>query len=197
MSRRGRRRSQDAEIYDNAKSKWHWAFRPHATWSYIVRSSSLAVLLSERKVELVSKWLDQMLLQYPAVNKKDQFQNPVGYRLKEGLSLLFDSLISPDDVDGVRQALERIVKIGAVQNFSAAQAVAFVFALKTIIRKQFAAEIMSRLDEIIAIENRTDAMALLAFDLYVQCREQIYELKTKEISRMNFLSERMQSNENK
>lgn len=71
-----------------------------------------------------------------------------------------------------------------------------MFALKKIIRMQFTAEIMSCLDEIIVIENRIDDMALLAFDLYVQCREQIYELKTKEISRMNFLSERMQSNEN-
>jgi hypothetical protein len=160
-----------------------------------VRSSSLAVLLSESKVELVSKWLDQMLLQYPAVNKKDQFQNPVGHRLEEGLSILLDSLVQPDDGNAKREALENIVRIGAVQNFPAAQAVAFVFALKKIIRMQFTAEIMSCLNEIIAIENRIDDMALLAFDLYVQCREQIYELKTKEISRMNFLSGRMQSNE--
>jgi hypothetical protein len=162
-----------------------------------VRSSSLAVLLSERKVELVSKWLDQMLLQYPVVNKPDQFQNPVRYRLKDGLSILLDNLIQPDDANAKREALEKIVKIGAVQNFPASQAVAFVFALKTIIRQQFTAEIASRLDEIIDIENRIDVTALLAFDLYVQCRAQIYELKIEENKRLNFLSEKMRTNENK
>jgi hypothetical protein len=163
----------------------------------MVSSSSLADLLSESKDDLISKWFDQILVQYPAINKQDQFQNPVGYRLKSGLSILFDSLVLPGNVDGARQALENIVRIGAIQNFPAAQAVAFVFTFKTIIRKQFTAEIGSRLDEIIAIENGIDAMALRAFDLYVTCREQIYELKIEENKRMNFLSEKMRTHENR
>ncbi len=157
-----------------------------------MRSSSPAALLSENRIGLVSKWLDQALLQYPAVSRRDQFQNPVGHRLSEGLSILFDSLILSDNANDAQQALESIISIGAVQDFSAAQAVAFVFALKPIIRTQFAAEIASRPDEFFVIDNRIDAMALLAFDLFVKCRVRIDELKIKENRRMNFLSERMQ-----
>jgi hypothetical protein len=155
-----------------------------------VRHSSLTALLSERKSGLVSKWLDQMLLTYPESSanylsgQQDQFRNPVGYRLKEGLSILFDSLAQPEKADAAKRALESIIKLRAVQDVSAGQAVAFIFLLKRILRVEFGSEIARFPDEFAALDLRIDELALLAFDLFVKCREQIYEIKMNESKRM-------------
>ena len=53
------------------------------------------------------------------------------------------------------------------EDFTAAQAVAFVFLLKRILRDP-------------ARDERIDALALRAFDLYMQCREKIWEIKAKQ-----------------
>jgi hypothetical protein len=155
-----------------------------------VRHSSLTTLISERKSELVSKWLDQMLLTYPESSanylsgQQDQFRNPVGHRLKEGLSVLFDSLTQPEKADTAKSALENIIKLRAVQDISAGQAVAFIFLLKRILRAEFDSEIARFPDELAALDLRIDELALLAFDLFVKCREQIYEIKINESKRM-------------
>jgi hypothetical protein len=141
----------------------------------------MATTLIEHKAEILAKWLDQALLQYPAMTQPGQFQNPIGYRLKESLSVLLDGLMNPEGVIGAQEALEGIMRIGAVQDSSASRAVVFVFALKQIIRTRFGDEIAMTFD------NRIDVLALQAFDLFVKCREQLYELKINESRRMNFL----------
>jgi hypothetical protein len=156
----------------------------------LVKGPSLEILLSERKSGLVSKWLDQMLLTYPESSanylsgQQDQFRNPVGYRLKEGLSILFDSLAKPERADAAKTALESIIKLRAVQDISAGQAVAFIFLLKRTLRVEFDSEIARFPDEFAALDLRFDELALLAFDLFVKCREQIYEIKMNECKRM-------------
>ena len=44
----------------------------------------------------------------------------------------------------------------------------------------------SEFDELTAFENRIDHLSLLAFDLYVGCREKIYEIKANEVKRKYF-----------
>jgi hypothetical protein len=41
------------------------------------------------------------------------------------------------------------------------------------------------------VEGRIDQMALLAFDLFMRCRERIYEIKENEAKRRTALLERM------
>jgi hypothetical protein len=161
----------------------------------------LGIALSERKSELASKWLDQMLLMYPKssasflLSQQDQFQNPVGYRLKEGLAILFDWLIQPEEAVAAQPVLERLIKIQAVQDISSSRAVAFVFLLKRILRAELAEYAVYSPDEFASIDFRIDEMALLAFDLFMKCREQIYEIKANESKRMAFLMRRMEANE--
>jgi hypothetical protein len=155
-----------------------------------VKYSSLAILLSENRSVLISKWLSQMLLTYPESSanflsdQQDQFRNPVGCRLKEGLSILFDSLAQPEKADAAKRALESILKLRAVQDISAGRAVAFIFLLKQILRAEFNSEIARFPDEFASFDLRIDELSLLAFDLFVKCREQIYEIKMNESRRM-------------
>jgi hypothetical protein len=66
------------------------------------------------------------------------------------------------------------VRIRAVQNFTPSQAIGFVFDLKGLIRAMAPADRQAS-KEMVVIESRIDALALLAFDLYMSCREKIYE----------------------
>jgi hypothetical protein len=160
-------------------------------------SPSLAALLLENKAGLVAKWLEKTLRIYPESStnylsrQQDQFQNPVGFRLKEGLAVLFDGLVQPEKKAAAHNALEDILRIRAVQDVSASQAVAFVFMLKQIIRDEFPAVFRSP-DECADLELQIDELALAAFDLFMKCREQLYEIKVNEHKRMNFVDKRIQ-----
>jgi hypothetical protein len=157
----------------------------------------LAALLSGSKAGLVGKWLEETLRVYPEssvnylLHRQDQFQNPIGYKLKEGLSILFDGLVLPENRAAVSSALENILRIRAVQDIYASQAVAFVFMFKKIIGEKFPAAAARFPNEHAALELRIDGLALAAFDFYVKCREQIYEIKANERKRVDFVAQRM------
>ena len=156
----------------------------------------LSELLQVHRSAIVGKWIERLLETYPEstrkifLQEKDPFQNPVGHNLKEGLSSLFDGLAQSVDMASLSPVVDAIVRIRAVQDFSAGQALAFPFLLKQIIRKELAADTQQYSIEISALETRIDELALLAFDLFVKCREQVHELKVNEIKRRSFMLER-------
>jgi len=162
---------------------------------------SLSALLEEHKGTLVAKWLQEMLQTYPEPSvgflsqQKDPFRNPVGHTLKEGLPILFDGIVRPTVASEMQPVLDRIIRIRAVQDTSASTAVAFVFLIKRIIKAEFPTEFTRLADEFAALESRIDELALLAFDLFMKCRDQILQLKENESRRMSFLIERIQLRE--
>ena len=123
------------------------------------------------------------------LREKDPFRNPVGQAFKEGIPLLVDELLGDMNPDRVAHALEGIVRIRAVQNFSASEAVGFVFLFKKILREEFPGDLELRLE----LENRIDDMALAAFDLFMRCREQVYEVQVSEARRKVGLLEKIYS----
>src|SRR3990172_3811632 len=98
--------------------------------------------LAARKDAIVRAWLARTLETYPErtsrllAQEKDPFRNPVGHALKEALPALFDELLGAVDAGRLATLLDGIVRIQAVQDFTAGQAVAFVFALKKVIREE-------------------------------------------------------------
>ena len=65
------------------------------------------------------------------------------------------------------------------------EAVAFVFELKKVIRGELVSqragdEITCEISE---LERKIDEIALLAFQTYVQCREDLFEIRTRELKR--------------
>ncbi len=154
--------------------------------------------LADHRSGIVKEWFELLLQTYPESTtrflsqEKDPFHNPVGHTLKEGLSNLFDGLMQSKDVTSLTPVLDGIVRIRAVQDFTAGQALAFPFLLKRVIRAEIAADIRRYSQELAALEVRIDELALLAFDLFMKCREQIYESKVKEIKRRSYIMERVQ-----
>ncbi len=151
--------------------------------------------LTEHKSAIQKKWFEAVAATYPSETssflkkQKAQFTNPVGYTLAEGLEHLFDALLKGMLPEDVKFFLDSIVRIRAIQEFSASEAVSFIFSLKTVIRQELGAEILKQegiAGELSTFESAIDDLALFAFDLYMKCREKIYELKANEARSMTF-----------
>jgi hypothetical protein len=167
----------------------------------ITESMSLSKALADHRGDIVRRWFERVLETYPESTtgflskEKDPFRNPVGHTLQKGLSDLFDGLTQRTDVQVLAPVVDDIVKVRAVQDLTAGQALAFPFLLKRILREEFAAGIPKHSEELAALEARIDQLALLAFDLFVQCRERICEIKVNEIKRRAFILERARRKE--
>jgi len=148
-------------------------------------------LLKERRKEILDRWWSGILDTYPQDGarflrtKKNRFSNPVGHTLSHEIEKLFDALIGEADMETVAAALREINNIRAVQDFTPSRAVAFVFFLKTAIRKELA-EDLKRGDlsaELLSMESQIDGLALMAFDSYMSCRERLFTARCNDIRR--------------
>ncbi|MFH1057303.1 MAG: RsbRD N-terminal domain-containing protein [Pseudomonadota bacterium] len=156
---------------------------------------SLVEMLQANRSGLIKKWIDEALGVYPSESasflrgRKDPFQNPVGNSLSEALEELFDQLLAGLERDKAASLLDRCVRIRAVQDIPAGAAVGFIFSLKHFMREALAKEIKQDpklLVDLFVIENQVDALALIAFDVYMKCREQIYSIKAEEVKRLYY-----------
>jgi hypothetical protein len=149
----------------------------------------LKTLLAKHKPAIVSRWVDSIVETYPSEtakflkSKKDQYHNPVGHTIVAETDNLFDQVVEGIDRDKVTPFLDRIIRIRAIQDFTPSQALSFVFSLKYIIRQVVGQDIDTEaLDqELVDLEASIDFMGLVAFDVYMGCREQIYEIRVKEM----------------
>ena len=148
----------------------------------------LEKLLQENKSAIVDRWLDLILETYPADTRrflkrqKDPFANPVGTTISKEIDALYMAFLQGIDSERISPILDRIIRIRAIQEFTPSQAVAFVFLLKNAVRENLGTEIRdNRLSEaLLVMESRVDEMALLAFDVFMKCREKIFEIRANE-----------------
>lgn len=120
--------------------------------------------------------------------EKDRFSNPVGFSISSGVEALFDMALAAElDEKALVTALDSVIRIRSVQEFTPSQAVGFILALKNVIRDHavirdhLAGEIEEKglLDELFRLEDRIDEMALLAFEVYMKCREDLFRIKAR------------------
>ncbi|HMK36978.1 MAG TPA: RsbRD N-terminal domain-containing protein [Desulfomonilaceae bacterium] len=148
-------------------------------------------ILAREKEAILKRWLDLILSTYPhetkkfLVRKADRFANPVGSSIESGIAEIYDWLLKEDDgqTPPFIASLDKIVRIRAVQSFSPAAAVGFVFLLKHAVREVVAKEIQSGLhfEQLLTFESKIDKLSLLAFSIYMQCRETIFDIRATEI----------------
>ncbi len=152
-------------------------------------------ILAEKRPTILEKWLDLILATYPAdaarffKEQKNQFANPVGSTIAEEVKNLFDEVVQGTNPDQVSQFLENIVRIRAIQDFTPSQALRFLFSLKSVIRAELAPDVRKYqlFDELLTIESRIDELALLSFDIFLKCREKIYEIRTTDLRNKTYL----------
>ena len=91
-------------------------------------------------------------------------------------------------MEELRSPLFEIVKIRSVQGFTPSQAISFVYLLKETFREVLAERPadFGSWEELLEIEDRVDRLACFSFDLFMESREKIYELRVDEIKRTGF-----------
>lgn len=160
----------------------------HGRRSGSIRRMGLEKVLAKKRNAIVADWFDMVAKTYAPdtaqflKRNKDPFTNPVGGYLTKGLAGLFDQLLTGLNREVVRPLLDPIVRVRAIQNFTPSQATAFVLVIKKIVRTHLRTEIAAGrvMDDLLEFEARVDALSLFAFDIYMECREKIYELKANE-----------------
>ena len=164
------------------------------TLSAIRAGTVLYSLLLPKKDAMAARWIEIVHGTYPfdtigfLRTRKDRFANPVGYRTEEAARALMEVLFSDQpDEDALRSAVDEIIRVRAVQDFSPETAVGVIFALKDIVRQVVdesgqTAEVTPAL---LRLESRIDAVALMAFGAYARFRETLHMMKVDEFKRLN------------
>ena len=161
---------------------------------------SLYSLLSQHRKTIIKKWFNGVVDTYApetaGLLKKEsnQFANPVGHTILHGIEAVYDEFLHPREPEKLAPHLDRIIRIRAVQDFSPAQAISFVFLLKQIVREELKQDLHENRissSELAAFDARVDELALLAFNIYAQCRERLFEVRLNEYkNRTNRLLQR-------
>lgn len=132
---------------------------------------------------LLKKWFQATIDTYPPQSARilgkdaDRFDNPVGSVTRETLEAVLHLLASDYTGDTLEKALDPVIRIRAVQAFSPAEAVGFIFHLKkigeTVMDEPHARE----------FDRMVDQVVLAGFNRFMKCREDIFLLKATESKR--------------
>ncbi len=146
-------------------------------------------LLEKKKPTILNEWLTAILDTYPddtatfLKDEKDVFANPVGHTIAANAANILEGLIRGEDANAQSVHIERIIRIRAVQHFTAVQAVSFINSLKTVIIDQLKSDISRHglWDEWEELQATVDNLTLLASNIYAKMQERIEHIRMKEI----------------
>ncbi|MDD5757860.1 MAG: RsbRD N-terminal domain-containing protein [Desulfobulbaceae bacterium] len=148
--------------------------------------------LAEKKPKIVQLWIESVMASYSAdgasffMKQKDRFANPLGFAAKSGLTAVFDQLTGDRTTQEMPPELMQFIKLRSVQNFLPSAAVGFIYQLKTIMMAQLGEAILLEAgSEWFAFEAKIDALSLKLFDLYMEDRELLAQVKVNEYRRKN------------
>ena len=158
----------------------------------------LIEVMAAKRGAVLDRWFQAVLATYPAETARflaggaDPFANPVGHTVREGLGRLYDRFSTDAPDSELSSAVDGIVRIRAVQEFSPSAAVGFVYTLKGILREELTGSGVDPAGQA-TLEDGVDRLALTAFDVYMQCREKIFEIRVREIKESQLLAARFGS----
>jgi hypothetical protein len=152
---------------------------------------SLASLIRERRERIAEGWIEEILAVYSPdasaifSRQTDPFANPLGHSVREGANGLLEALLNGTDPMEVRLHLRKLVKIRAVQDLTPSEALSFVFSLKDVLRKEIpqASTDPQYHAAMLEMDSKIDEVALAAFELFVEARDEVSRLRISEVKR--------------
>ncbi len=152
-------------------------------------------ILTEQKGSIVEKWIQKIHETYPPETanffrkERNKFANPVGSTIQEAAGPIVEELLEPRDSEVFYKHLDSLIRVRAVQDFTAYAALSIFFALKGAIRDIIGKQVRREGLEwaLLEFESRVDRMALLAFDIFMQCREKVWEIKRDDLLKRPFV----------
>ncbi|SFM74620.1 RsbRD N-terminal domain-containing protein [Thermodesulforhabdus norvegica] len=150
--------------------------------------------LAKNRERIVREWFEHILQTYPEEtarfvrSEKNPFLNPVGSAIKEGVEGIIDWMIDEKSRDDeLLSFLDRIIRVRAVQGFKPSEAVGFIPSFKLVIRSVSEKSRPSLSEKSIRdIDEVVDSIMLKSFDIYMACRETLYELRVQEVKNRTF-----------
>ncbi len=147
----------------------------------------LAEGFRNHKEKIVDKWVEYTLSTYTSSkffkSEHDKFANPVGANVREALTTLFNLISKDEDSKTYKEPLDQLISIRSVQQFTPSQALAPLNAVKHITRDVFKKdrERSHLAEELYDFEFNVDLAVLAGFDIYMEYRERLYQIRVDEI----------------
>lgn len=144
--------------------------------------------LESNKRIVLEKWYNSVIDTYPIDSSKlflgikDKFANPVGHSFEKVLPEIYDNILNSGKPAVIKESLEEIIRLRAVQNFSPGNAIGFLFLLKNIVRELIANEDDFEIgfNELLKFESSIDVTVSYSFDIYMNMKEKLFEIKANE-----------------
>lgn len=154
----------------------------------------LAAVLEKARPALAARWAEAADAVYPFAaagflrSRRDPFANPVGQRSRELSETLLDAVIGvPHDGKALRAALEEFVRVRAMQDMPPETSLQVMFAYKDIIRVYLKEHAITpdepMREDLRAMDERCDTLALLAFGGYTRARETFHNARIEDVRR--------------
>lgn len=146
---------------------------------------SLYTHLKNKKNQILNLWLQRLCESYPEQGakffrqKKSEFSNPVGHNFRVGLENIYDELLRDKATENLRQYVDDIVRIRAVQGIPPSEAACYPLELLPIIRSVLSKELKSPelTEELFYFQEKLNDLTSLSLDIYVECREYLWSKK--------------------
>lgn len=152
--------------------------------------AEFSTILNKKEPQILSRWQAAALSPYENAlhlsgqKPKGRFADPISYLMMNNTREIWKWLIKAENDPDIVKPLEEICRMKAVQEPRPSKALSFIFDLKQIIREELEHEHGDWESGLRDIDRRIDETALLAFDIYSECRARIYEIKVNETKRM-------------
>lgn len=146
--------------------------------------SELLAHLTSRRERIAAAWVKRMLATLPNAGEgliatsKDPMKNPMGVTFRSGADRVTEALFMGASREELEHRIDDLIHLRAVQGLLPSQALAFIPELKDVIRDEVG-DLVFPGNEHRELDQAIDELLYLSFDIYVRCREQIYELRAR------------------
>jgi len=159
------------------------------------QEEKLRAILHEKKGAVVEKWVKVIHNTYPPEtaqflnSQKNRFANPIGASISDSVWPLYDQLTGDPDPETTKKHLDVLIRVRAVQDFTPAGALNIMFELKKIIRQEVLKDVLEHdlLERFLEFESKIDRFALLAFDVFMECREKVWQIKRNDLLKRPYI----------
>ena len=144
-------------------------------------------LLADHRAIIAQRWLDLAASTLPGDfasarhDAHDPFANPVAHLLRNCIDALVHALDVGVWAESIEPPLEAFLKFQALQSAPPSDSLRFLLAVKPLLREEYPVHSGER----DTLTSRLDDIVLLAFDIYVRCREKVFEARTNQIRRLH------------
>ena len=139
--------------------------------------------LRRRKSAVVEAWRERIFDGFPhdAVGflrgEGDPFRNPLGHRIRVATERTVDVLVGDVAAQDAPGVIDGFVRARALQGHGASTTLRFVFDLKSAVRGVMGSDLTAA--EALDIDDGIDALALVAFDVFTRCRDEVHDIRMR------------------